>query len=508
MRLDDGYAVDVPYVCTFRQAYTPLNLAFSALAGGFKASVPATFNYLDLGCGNGYSVCALAALYPEGAFYGADFMPEHVEHGRSLAAAANLANTTFIETSFRDLLERINTLPQMDFVCLHGIYTWVSAENRALIGQILQKIMKPGGLVYVVYNALPGCAAPAALQNLLMERARIATGSSAALAVEGLAQARELADAGAAFFAKHTTALERALTVESRGPNYMAHEFINAEWVALPFGNVARAMADLGLDYVGQTDFRFSIADLELSPGLEAQLEAATDPIWRETLVDYALNTQFRADIYIHRGERLGEAARTKALHETPVTLLLETSLFPEQFTRDWSISDEAAARLLAVADSARVVTLGALFEAVADELPWPRFLSKMRHSLLISRFALVRKGAFDPAPSRRFNAHVMAEQPFGTRYPHMCCPAIGTALELPHRLLLVTEAWEEGARTPQALIDTSMARLSARGQTLTGAPDEEQTRAELAGFADYFAENTAKVMRNTGLISHESSLY
>ncbi len=504
MRLDDGYAVDVPYVCTFRHAYTPINLAFSALAGGFKANVPERFTYLDLGCGNGYSVCALAALYPEGAFYGADFMPEHVEHGRAFAAAANLTNATFVESSFRDLLERIDTLPKMDFVCLHGIYTWVSAENRMLIGQILQKIMKPGGLVYVVYNALPGCAAPAALQNLMMERARVSTGSSADMAVGGLTQARKLAEAGAAFFAKHPSALERAVTVESRGPNYMAHEFINAEWVALPFGSVARAMAELGLDYVGQSDFRFSVADLELSPGLEAQIEAATDPIWRETLIDYALSTQFRSDIYIHRGTRLDDAARDAALRATPVTLLLETSLFGAQVTHDWGISPAACDRLLAVASRARTTTIGELWDAVADELPWARFLTVMRHSLLISRFALARPGEIDAAPSRRFNAHVMAERPFGARYPHACCPAIGTALELPHRLLLVTEAWEKGARTPGAMILAAMERLRARGQSLPGAADATQTELQLAAFADHFAQANVPVMRNTGLLSDE----
>jgi Predicted methyltransferase regulatory domain/Methyltransferase domain len=504
MRLDDGYAVDVPYVCTFRHACTPINLAFSALAGGFKATAPANFTYLDLGCGNGYQICALAALYPKGAFYGADFMAEHVEHGHAFAAAAKLPNVTFVETAFRDLLERIDTLPKMDFVCLHGVYTWVSAENRALIGQILQKIMKPGGLIYIAYNAMPGCAGASALQTLMMERARVTTGSSAVMAAEGLAQARKLANAGASFFAKHPSALERAITVESRGPNYMAHEFIGSEWVALPFGTVARAMADLGLDYVGQTDFRFSVADLELSPGLEAEIEAASDPIWRETLVDYALSTQFRTDVYIYKGERLNDAARDAALRATPVTLLLESGLFPAQITRDWGVSDEAAEQLLAVADSARVVTLGELYKAVADELPWPRFLTVMRHSLLISRFALARPDEVDAAPGRRFNAHVMAERPFGARYPHACCPAIGTALELPHRLLLVTEAWEAGAQTSQEMIDSSMARLAARGQTLHGASDTAQTRAQLAEFADNFEGETAKVMRNTGLVHRQ----
>jgi hypothetical protein len=257
---------------------------------------------------------------------------------------------------------------------------------------------------------------------------------------------------------------------------------------------------------VGQTDYRFSLKDLELNHALEAQIEVASDSVWKETLVDFALNTQFRADIYINKGERLNDSERTAALKATRVTLLLESNLFSEQIMRDWGVSGAAAERLLKVADSAQNITLENLHDAVCGELTWTRFLTVMRNSLLISRFALARQEGFDFQPSRRFNAHVMKAQPYGAYYPHTCCPAIGTALELPHRLLLVSEAWEEGVREPDNLIQASIMRLKERSQQLSSTtPDDELTHSQLAEFANNFASKVAKVMRNTGLTSHQT---
>lgn len=38
-------------------------------------------------------------------------------------------------------------LPQFDFITLHGIYTWVSRENRQHIVDFIARYLKPGGIV-------------------------------------------------------------------------------------------------------------------------------------------------------------------------------------------------------------------------------------------------------------------------------------------------------------------------------------------------------------------------
>jgi len=41
---------------------------------------------------------------------------------------AELNNISFFEDSFADLKKR--ELPMFDFICLHGLYSWISRENQ------------------------------------------------------------------------------------------------------------------------------------------------------------------------------------------------------------------------------------------------------------------------------------------------------------------------------------------------------------------------------------------
>lgn len=43
-------------------------------------------------------------------------------------------------------------------IVMHGIWSWINEENRHFILKIIQKALKPGGCVYLCYNALPGRA--------------------------------------------------------------------------------------------------------------------------------------------------------------------------------------------------------------------------------------------------------------------------------------------------------------------------------------------------------------
>ena len=46
-----------------------------------------------------------------------------------------------------------------DFVGLHGVWSWISNANRAAVVEFLRRKLKPGGVLYISYNASPGWAA-------------------------------------------------------------------------------------------------------------------------------------------------------------------------------------------------------------------------------------------------------------------------------------------------------------------------------------------------------------
>lgn len=297
----DGYVVDVEYTHGFYPELAPLNLAFvTALGGREPPDVDRPFAYLELGCGNGFTTSLLAAAHPHARFWANDFMPGHIRNARATAAAAGLENVTFLEASFAQLLGE--QLPQFDMIALHGVWSWVSAENRGHIVALLQRQLKPGGLALVTYNCQPGWAPLEPLRRLLVSAAG-QEGTPVERIERALAAAAQLQAAGAGYF-KHNpkvTAAIAQLLKEDRA--YLAHEYLNEQWSLHFHDDVARAVAPAGLEYVGQARVLDAFDQFNLTAA-QAKLLAAQDAgAGSELLRDMMTDRRFRRDVYI-RGER------------------------------------------------------------------------------------------------------------------------------------------------------------------------------------------------------------
>ena len=166
---DDGYVTDVTYTTNFYREITPIWLATTCLLLGQRSpDLTRPFRYADLGCGHGFTALVVAAAHPQAEVWGFDFNPAHVEWASRLAEAAGLANAHFVETSFADLAARPEaTLPPFDFMVAHGVLSWISAENRRLMLDVIRQRLRPGGLAYVSYNVTTGWAAMLPLRRLM-----------------------------------------------------------------------------------------------------------------------------------------------------------------------------------------------------------------------------------------------------------------------------------------------------------------------------------------------------
>jgi SAM-dependent methyltransferase len=84
---------------------------------------------------------------------------------RKLAEASG-ADVQISDDSFEEFAAR-SDLPQFDIIALHGVWSWVSAANRAMVKQIIRQRLRPGGIVYVSYNCLPGWAPIVPIRHLM-----------------------------------------------------------------------------------------------------------------------------------------------------------------------------------------------------------------------------------------------------------------------------------------------------------------------------------------------------
>lgn len=132
--------------------------------------------YCELGSGQGVTANLLAAANPEMEIYATDFNPKHAYNAQELARVSQLSNVHFFDNSFAEFEAR-NDLPQFNVIALHGIYTWVSQEHQQTIIRFIEKRLKPGGLVYISYNCLPGWAGISPIRHLIQMHAERAIGS-------------------------------------------------------------------------------------------------------------------------------------------------------------------------------------------------------------------------------------------------------------------------------------------------------------------------------------------
>jgi SAM-dependent methyltransferase len=312
----DGYPSDIPYLRTFIRELAPAWLDHVAL---IQCWAPPDrrdgFAWCDLGCGLGVSAVILAATHPNGDFHGIDVMPEHVGAARHLATDAGISNVSFHEADFGST-EALK-LPQFDYIVAHGVYSWISPAAQDSLRRFIDCHLKPGGLVYLSYNALPGRAADLPLQRLVRGLGERASGNS----LLRLSAAMEHLDQLLALKVPALVASPLAMT-HKKDPKrlalaYLAHEFLGSHWSPLTVMEVRAAMAKIGLQPVGSATLLENYDRFVLGKAAREILSSISDPDARELARDFLIDQFFRRDLFVRQGRRLSDRARRGRLRSS-----------------------------------------------------------------------------------------------------------------------------------------------------------------------------------------------
>jgi SAM-dependent methyltransferase len=332
----DGYIVDIAYLPGYFRQQSPAHLNLACLLGGFAgidSSPVLPLSYLELGCGYGFSALALAAANPRWRVTGIDFNPGHVAAARSLAAEAGIANAQFIEADLAELAagELGPDIPESDVVAAHGIWSWVGDGARAGIVRLLGSRLRPGGLLYVSYNALPAWSSGFGMQRLLREAGSRLASRSDKQAAAGLDILRALSDANAR---QLRDPFVRAVMERNRQshPNYLAHEFMNAAWRPAFHADVVLALRSAKLDWVASAALLENFSPLMLHDEARAVFDRFDEPLMRELVKDMCLDRALRQDVFVRGARRLSAYERDAALGEVTLALACPIEKFVWEF--------------------------------------------------------------------------------------------------------------------------------------------------------------------------------
>ncbi len=299
----DGYVFDILYDDNFYSDLTPTHIETVLRLNGL--SLPRyedgePFRYLELGYGQGMSLNLNAAAC-KGEFWGTDFNPNHCLAARSLSMQTG-AKTKILNDSFEELYEKSksNALPQFDMIALHGVWSWITEDSRKYILQIISRNLKVGGAVYVSYNCMPGWADFTPLRELLTYHAKTqsATKNSISKVQEAYKFVAELEKNGAQYFVRNSSATAKFKGVGDKSISYVAHEYFNEDWYVPYFKDVAADFENAKCTFASSSRILNQLP-IAMTAEIQAMLNGISDLKLRETVRDFALNTQFRADIFV-----------------------------------------------------------------------------------------------------------------------------------------------------------------------------------------------------------------
>ena len=143
----------VPYPSAIYPQTHPDRLATLARIFGMKPAPIEQSRVLELGCGDGSNLIAMASALPASRFHGVDLASAPIAKGNRTIAALTLSNVSLRQMN---LLETPTDLGKFDYILAHGLYSWVPAEVRERILAICRDHLDENGVAYVSYNAYPG----------------------------------------------------------------------------------------------------------------------------------------------------------------------------------------------------------------------------------------------------------------------------------------------------------------------------------------------------------------
>lgn len=324
-----GYVSDEPYTIAFQPALAPPNLDLVCRLMGVAWEPAADAAICDLGCGRGYTALTLAAADPRRTVIGIDYNPAHIAEARSVAAEAGLTNVRFLDADLAEMSDaELDRLPDFDLVTSHGVWTWVGDPVREGIVRLLARKVKPGGVVHIAYNSLPGFAQDVALQRFVRTAASMLRGGSTARAGEALGLLRALFDAEAPHL--HKTPLSTSLLAtgeEQVDPAYVAHELLPDHWRPVFHADLAAQMARARLDFVGSATLFENVPDLCMTDAQRRVHDSFAPGPAQELVKDLCMTRPFRRDVFMRGIQR---ADRVSLLDPLVVGLQLEDAEAPK----------------------------------------------------------------------------------------------------------------------------------------------------------------------------------
>ena len=473
MNWSEGYFTGINYSRGYYRQLSPSMLRLAAIAGGFDPSNDDDFNYLELGFGQGISVSYHAAA-SDATYWGTDFNPSHAANAMELVKACGVQANLF-DDSFKEFASRPD-LPDFDFITLHGIWSWVSDENRAIIIDLIRRKLKTGGIAYVSYNIYPGWGARfpvRQLMSLFNEKAGSLRGTEETINAAVLFT-KDVFAAGAEFYKDVPAIAKHIETLNVRDNGYIAHEYLNRDWKISTFADVSAELGEAKLTYAGPTDFLDHIEPFRFTPEGRKILSQIGDPALKETTKDFLTNQMFRCDVYVKGARQITKGECIQRWTEQWFVLTTHKTDMPKEIVLPLGkihLHEKVPHDLIHV-----MADCGYVPQSIAQLQRHPALAYASTEQIIESLILLIGAGHISTAQHaspdiiercKQLNRHVRERALLTQEGDCLVSPVTGGGIHAPHICLLFLNATDQGLDTAPALSQYVWEFLESAGERM-----------------------------------------
>lgn len=501
----DGYVADIGYTFGYYAELNPLRTTLSFLNAGLEA--PTIKNACELGFGQGVSVNFHAAGSAV-SWFGTDFNPAQAGYAQHLAGTSG-AKAVLSDEAFAEFCSR-NDLPSFDYIGLHGIWSWISDENRKVIVEFVRRKLAVGGVLYISYNTLPGWAAASPLRHLMNQHAEAMTGPGQGILnriESALGFTQKLIDTQPQYTAANPQVQARFAKLKEQNKNYLAHEYFNRDWTPMYFADMARWLAPAKLDFACSTHFLDHVDAINLSSEQQQLLGNIPDNQFRQSVRDYMVNQQFRKDYWV-RGLRrispLQQAERLRALRVLLTTPRVDVPLKVQGSRGEATLNEPIYAPILDALADHKPHSLAELEKSLVNQ---GIKLSQLLQSLIIlagmGHLYTVQEDSNSKAAqktSQKINLDLMLQARTHGDISFLVSPVTGGGIPVPRFQQLFLLALQQNRKTPEEWANFVWQILQSQGQAIIKTGEllktPEENLAELREQAQNFADKLLPIYK------------
>lgn len=500
-----GYVSDIGYTFGYYAELNPLRVRLAFLNAGLV--FPAIGTACELGFGQGMSA-NLHAAASLAEWHGTDFNPSQAAFAQELASAAG-AGARLFDEAFADFAAR-SDLPDFDYIGLHGIWSWISDENRKVIVDFVRRKLKVGGVLYISYNTLPGWAAFAPMRHLMTEHVEI-IGAEGRGIVSRINDAVDFADkllqTNPLFSRANPLVGERIKQIGGQNRHYLAHEYFNRDWHPMHFATMADWLEPAKLGYACSAHYLDHLDPVNLTAEQKVFLDEIPDAMFRESVRDFMVNQQFRRDYWVKGGRRLSALERTEAFRAQRVVLLThrpDVSLKVTGAVGEANLNEAIYAPILDLLADHKPKSLAQIEEALRGR---GIVFAQVVEAVMALSGAHVLAPAQDVssmakarACTGKLNAHLIDKARGSGDITYLASPVTGGGVYVGRFEQMFLLALAQGRKQPDEWAHATWQMLAAQGQQIVkegrtlGTDDE--ILAELLSQAKAFAEKQLPILK------------